>query len=92
MQTHLEPLSEAAAARPVEIDAETVERVVREETGAPPRGLRFVRTDEGIVAFLTLTVAGSDSLADAHMRASSVEERLREAVPGIADVVIHTEP
>jgi len=92
VQTHLEPLSEAAAARPVEIDAETVERVVREETGAPPRGLRFVRTDEGIVAFLTLAVAGSDSLADAHMRASAVEERLREAVPGIADVVVHTEP
>ena len=92
VQTHLEPISEAAAARPVEIDAETVERVVREETGAPPRGLRFVRTDEGIVAFLTLAVAGSDSLADAHMRASAVEERLREAVPGIADVVIHTEP
>ena len=92
VRTHLEPLSEAAAARPVEVDAETVVRVVRDETGAAPRELRFVRTDEGIVAFLTLAVAGSDSLADAHMRASVVEERVREAVPGIADVVIHTEP
>ena len=92
VRTHLEPLSEAAAARPVELDAETVERVVRQETGAAPRELRFVRTDEGIVAFLTLAVAGSDSLVDAHARASAVEERVREAVPGIADVVIHTEP
>ena len=54
VRTHLEPLREAAAARPVEVDAETVERVVREETGVAPRELRFVRTDEGIVAFLTL--------------------------------------
>jgi cation diffusion facilitator family transporter len=92
VRTHLEPLREAAAARPVEVDADTVERVVREETGVAPRELRFVRTDRGIVAFLTLAVAGSDSLADAHTRATAVEERVREAVPGIADVVIHTEP
>jgi cation diffusion facilitator family transporter len=92
VRTHLEPLTEAAAARPVEVDPEAVERCVREETGVAPRELRFVRTDEGLVAFLTLAVAGDESLADAHTRASIVEERVREAVPGIADVVIHTEP
>jgi divalent metal cation (Fe/Co/Zn/Cd) transporter len=92
VRTHLEPLSEAAAAHEVAVDAEAVERVVREETGAAPRELRFVRTDEGIVAFLTLALAGDESLADAHMRASAIEEQVRRAVPGIADVVIHTEP
>src|SRR5918996_3736800 len=92
VQTHLEPLSVAAAARPIDVDAEAVERCVREETGVAPREVRFVRTDEGIVAFLTLALAGDESLADAHMRASAVEERVRAAVPGIADVVIHTEP
>jgi cation diffusion facilitator family transporter len=92
VRTHLEPLSEAAAAHEVAVDAEAVERVVREETGADPRELRFVRTDEGIVAFLTLALAGDESLADAHMRASAIEEQVRRAVPGIADVVIHTEP
>jgi cation diffusion facilitator family transporter len=92
VRTHLEPLSETAAAQPVDVDPEAVERCVREETGAAPRELRFVRTDEGIVAFLTLALAGDESLADAHTRASAVEERVREAVPGIADVVIHTEP
>ncbi len=65
---------------------------MREETGAAPRELRFVRTDDGLVAFLTLALAGDESLADAHARASAVEERVRQAVPGVADVVVHTEP
>jgi len=65
---------------------------LREETGAPPRVLRFVRTDDGLVAFLTLGLGEAASLAEAHTLASAVEERVREAVPGIADVVVHTEP
>jgi divalent metal cation (Fe/Co/Zn/Cd) transporter len=92
VRTHLEPLTETAAAREIEVDAGAVERVVREETGAPPRELRFVRTDEGIVAFLTLALGREASLADAHARASAVEESVRNAVEGIADVVVHTEP
>jgi cation diffusion facilitator family transporter len=92
VRTHLEPLTEAAAAREVDVDVEAVERVVREDTGGPPRELRFVRTDEGLVAFLTLGVGGESSLSEAHTLASVVEERVREAVPGIADVVVHTEP
>jgi cation diffusion facilitator family transporter len=91
-RTHLEPIREAAAAREVAIDADAVESVVREETGAAPRELRFVRTDEGIVVFLTVALEGEGSLSDAHSRASALEERLRRAVPGIADVVVHTEP
>jgi cation diffusion facilitator family transporter len=92
VQTHLEPLTEAAAGEEIAVDAAAVETVVLEETGAPPRELRFVRTDDGIVAFLTLALAGNESLADAHGRASAVEERVRRAVPAIADVVVHTEP
>ena len=92
VRTHLEPLSEAVAAHPVDVDPATIERVVREETGSGPRELRFVRTDEGLVAFLTLALSGNETLADAHARASAVEERVRQAVPEIADVVIHTEP
>jgi cation diffusion facilitator family transporter len=92
VRTHLEPLAEAAAGEEVAIDPAMVDAVVREETGESPRELRFVRTDDGIVAFLTLALGGQESLAGAHGRASAVEERVREAVPGIADVVIHTEP
>jgi divalent metal cation (Fe/Co/Zn/Cd) transporter len=51
-----------------------------------------VRTDDGIVAFVTLALGREGSLADAHGRASAVEERVRRAVPEIADVVVHTEP
>jgi hypothetical protein len=76
VQTHLEPLKEAAAGEEIAVDALAIEAVVLEETGAKPRELRFVRTDEGIVAFLTLALAGEKSLADAHGRAS----------------VVHTEP
>ena len=85
-------LAGAARAREIELDAAEGERVVLDETGAAPRELRFVRTDEGIVAYLTLALAGDASLADAHGQASAVEERVRAAVPGVADVVVHTEP
>jgi cation diffusion facilitator family transporter len=92
VQSHLEPLSEVAAGKEVAIDETAVARAVEDETGAPPRDVRFVRTDDGIVAFLTLALGGQESLADAHGRASAVEERVRRAVPEIADVVVHTEP
>jgi len=92
VQTHLEPLAEAASAEEVDLDPAVVEAVIRDELGEPPRELRFVRTDDGIVAFLTLALGASESLSDAHGRASAVEERVRTAVPEIADVVIHTEP
>ncbi len=92
VQTHLEPLSETAAAEVVDIDSALIEAAVREEAGVEPRELRFVRTDEGIVVFLTLALGGGESLADAHGRASAIEERVRGAVPAVTDVVVHTEP
>jgi cation diffusion facilitator family transporter len=92
VRTHLEPLTEAAAGQETSVDADAVVRVVAAETGAPPRELRFVRTDDGLVAFVTLALGGDASLSEAHSLASVVEERVREAVPGIADVVVHTEP
>jgi cation diffusion facilitator family transporter len=92
VRTHLEPLTETTAGEEVMVDPGSVEEVVRAETGMAPREVRFVRTDDGIVAFLTLGLGGRESLVDAHDRASAVEERVRRAVPGIADVVVHTEP
>ena len=95
VQTHLEPLAETGAGREAEdIDAqrECVARIVRDVTGAPPRESRFLRTDEGLVAFLTLGLDASVPLADAHARASEIEERIRRERPEIADVIVHTEP
>ena len=92
VQTHLEPLAEAASGEEVDVDAAVIEEAVRAETGAAPRELRFVRTDDGLVVFLTLGLGGQGSLSAAHGAASAIEERVREAVPSVADVVIHTEP
>jgi cation diffusion facilitator family transporter len=93
VQTHLEPLAEESAAAEVAADAEAlVLRVVREETGRDPRQLRFLRTDGGLVAFLTLGLDGASRLDDAHARASTIEERIRRERPDVADVIVHTEP
>jgi cation diffusion facilitator family transporter len=91
VQTHLEPLGEEAAGTEVAGDAATVRRIVRAELGVDPAELRFVDTDEGLVAYLTLRL-GSDTLAAAHADASRIEELIRRERPEIADVVVHTEP
>jgi cation diffusion facilitator family transporter len=97
VQTHLEPLAEEAeGSRPVAAaiagHRQTVERIVREATGGEPLSLRFLDTDEGLVAYLTLRVDGSTPLAEAHAEASRVEELIRRERPEIADVIVHTEP
>ena len=93
VQTHLEPLREAAAGRrTAPPDEERVISLVRELTGERPREVRLVRTDEGVLVFVTLHVPAERTLAEAHALASDVEKRIREALPEIADVVVHTEP
>jgi len=95
VQTHIEPLSEEVEGRRMDDDRaerDVVLRIVREVTGEEPRELRFVRTDEGLLAYLTLGLDPSSQLAEAHARASEIEERIRRARPDIADVIVHTEP
>jgi cation diffusion facilitator family transporter len=93
VQTHLEPLRETAAGeRTAPPDEQAILAIVRELTGEPPREVRLVRTDEGLLVFVTLRVAPELTLAAAHALASEVEERIREKLPEIADVVVHTEP
>ena len=94
VRTHLEPIAEAGEGREDDATAERtlVERIVRDATGAAPREVRFVHTDDGLVAQLTLGLDPSTSLGEAHARASEIEERIRSERPGIADVIVHTEP
>jgi cation diffusion facilitator family transporter len=92
VQTHIEPLTEPSAAREVAGDAEAVEQIVVRAIGARPRELRFLRTDTGLVAFLTLGLEGRSRLDDAHARASEIEELIRRERPDIAEVIVHTEP
>jgi cation diffusion facilitator family transporter len=92
VRTHLEPLTEPSEAREENADVATIERIVRETTGRPPRELRFLRGETGLVAFLTLGLDGQSSLDEAHACASEVEELIRREQPEIADVIVHTEP
>jgi cation diffusion facilitator family transporter len=95
VQTHLEPLAEEGEGRRMLDDAaerDVVLGIVRQVTGQEPRELRFVRTDEGLLAYLTLGLDASSPLAEAHARASEIEERVRRERPDIADVIVHTEP
>ena len=97
VQTHIEPLAEPVAVSSVpdgalEAESRAVRAIVREETGSEPRELRFLATDRGLVAFLTLALAPERALAEAHARASEVEERIRRDHPEIVDVIVHTEP
>jgi cation diffusion facilitator family transporter len=97
VQTHLEPLSEPAAVSSIpngalQSESEAVRAIVRETTGVDPRELRFLATDRGLVAFLTLTMAPERVLAEAHASASEIEERIRRDHPEIVDVIVHTEP
>jgi cation diffusion facilitator family transporter len=91
--THLEPIREAAPGSHAAADHEAaaVRGLVLDATGKPPRELRFVETPEGLVVYVALALDPASSLADAHERASEIEERIRAAVP-VADVVVHTEP
>ena len=90
VQTHLEPLSEVGAGELVE--AAEFEAAAERAAGGPVRELRLLRTEKGVVAFITLGLDPATSLADAHAWASEVEERLRRARPDVADVIVHTEP
>jgi cation diffusion facilitator family transporter len=95
VQTHLEPLSEEVhvqTAEDVDDERSLVLRIVRDELGREPRELRFLHTDEGLVAFLTLGLDPDASLSAAHAQASEIEQRVRAARPEIADVIVHTEP
>ncbi len=96
VQTHLEPLGEERAGRAVsdasDEEYEAVRDAVLELLGRPPRDVRLYRTDAGLLAFLTLALEPNRALADAHARASEIEERIRRDHPGIADVIVHTEP
>jgi cation diffusion facilitator family transporter len=92
VQTHLEPLAEPGRGTSVERDPGDVASIVVSATGAAPRELRFLETDEGLVAYLTLGLDPGTTLADAHRRASEIEERIRRERPEVADCVVHAEP
>jgi cation diffusion facilitator family transporter len=96
VQTHLEPLERPLSTAPANTNTQLdvkreIERVVRKLTNAAPQKIRLIATDAGSVIFLTLGVDAQTSLTDAHQLSSDMEEQLRQEIPNIADVVVHTE-
>ena len=92
VQTHLEPLAERAPGRRLAHDPAVVERTVVAITGRHPREVRTLSTDDGLVVLVTLALDPGATVAAAHEEASAVSRGIREALPGVADVVVHTEP
>jgi cation diffusion facilitator family transporter len=97
VHTHLEPLERPLIARDEtgatdEAERERIARIVMERAGAPPRELRLLRADRGLVVFVSVAAGRDSRLPAAHELASRLEDDIREAHPQIADVVVHTEP
>ena len=92
VQSHLEPLQEEATGSEVGGVPPDVERIVREAGGGPPREARLLRSNAGLVLFLTVAVDADVTLAEAHARAGAITARIHDAHPEIAEVIVHTEP
>jgi cation diffusion facilitator family transporter len=98
VQTHLEPLEEPLGARRVTDDAVAarITALVRERTGRPPRRLRLLATELGLVIFLDVVADPAATLEAAHDLARRLEQEIRRDRPEgsarISDVVVHTEP
>ncbi|MGH2938559.1 MAG: cation diffusion facilitator family transporter [Solirubrobacterales bacterium] len=98
VQTHLEPLEAPLMATVVEDDAATawIAALVRERTGAPPRRLKLLATDLGLVVFIDVVARPEATLEAAHDMARRLEQEIRrnrpEGAARIVDVVVHEEP
>jgi cation diffusion facilitator family transporter len=98
VQTHLEPLEEPLSARADDNDpaAARIAALVEERTGNPPRRLRLLATDLGLVVFVDVVASPDATLEAAHDLARRLEQEIRRNRPEgsarIVDVVVHTEP
>ena len=97
VHTHLEPIERPLNARDEdqsssELERERITDLVLQRTGHPPRELRMLRTDKGLVVFVSVAAGRASRLPAAHELASRLEDDIREAQPQIVDVVVHTEP
>ncbi len=95
--THLEPLDTALVGEQpdpavVRDLSRAVEATVRDATGRPPSSLRFVQSEEGLVAYVALGLDPSTPLERAHRVGGMVRSRLRRELDGLDDVFIHAEP
>jgi cation diffusion facilitator family transporter len=94
VHSHVEPLGSAGSAREVADDAATgraVNDLIARECGRAPHEVRLVRTGDGLVAYVTLSL-GSATLADAHDTGGRVRRRIRDDIPGVVDAFVQSRP
>jgi cation diffusion facilitator family transporter len=97
IHTHIEPLARTDWAHAPTRDATATERdaieaAVRRFTGTAPLDVTFRDGEQGRVALVTVGLPGEQPLPSAHEHAGAIEEAVREQCPGLADVIVHTEP
>jgi cation diffusion facilitator family transporter len=97
VHTHLEPLERPLMAKDEtgpsdESERKRIVRLVIDRTGQPPRDLRLLHTDGGLVVFVSVVAGPESRLPEAHELASRLEDDIRDAQPHMTDVVVHTEP
>jgi cation diffusion facilitator family transporter len=97
VHTHIEPLSPTdwASTPPTgdtAVEREAIESAVRRVTGSSPLSVSFRDGEQGRVALVTVSLPGDEPLPSAHRHAGTIEEAVRERCPGLADVIVHTEP
>jgi cation diffusion facilitator family transporter len=96
VHTHLEPLERPLVAedesRSDEGERVRIAAIIGDRTGHPPRELRLLHTDRGLVVFVSVVAGAETALPEAHELASRLEDAIREDQPRMIDVVVHTEP
>jgi cation diffusion facilitator family transporter len=97
VHSHIEPLSEPhEGGRAIGTDAaaahDRIRAIVEERLGQAPRDVQLRSGDNGLIAFVTIALPAGEPLSTAHEIAMQVERDVLAALPGVEEVVVHTEP
>lgn len=95
VDVHIEPVDREAAVADAVSDPELTARLTRavlDVTGREPLDVRLRETPKGLTAYVTVLAAADQTLREAHIIATRVEERIYLRAPRVQEVVVHTEP